>query len=243
MPEFPTNAPKWWAESEAARMTAEMEKLSAEATAQLNLAARYEQETRTAAAIADGTEVERDKILEVRKQQLAGNLYHHTYAFTESVGDSSVSKCIARLTEWSRNDPKCDIEIIINSPGGDVVAGFALIDFLSDLQRQGHHITTVALGMAASMAGVILQAGDKRVMGANAFLLIHEASFQAFGSYGEVEDRVNLVKLMHRKILYLFAARSSLTAVQLERKWKRRDWWIASEEALTHGLVDEVRGA
>jgi ATP-dependent Clp endopeptidase proteolytic subunit ClpP len=235
-------APEWWVASETARMAAEASKLTAEAEAQTALAQRYLEETKTAAAIAQGTEVERDRIVEKRKRELADNSYHRVYAFTSEVKESSVSGCINKLTEWSRTDPGCEIELILNSPGGDVIAGFALIDFLHEMRGKGHKITTVALGMAASMAGVILQAGDVRVMGANALLLIHEASFGVFGSYGEVEDRVNMVKLMQQRILRLFADRSNLTVKQLEARWKRRDWWIDSEEALKHGLVDEVRG-
>lgn len=242
-PDVPQEAPEWWKELESARLAAETEKLLAEAAAHSALAARHEEDARTAAAIADGTEIDRDKMVERRQRELADNHYHHVYSFTSSVSDSSVKAAIDRLTEWSRNDPACSIEIILNSPGGEIFAGMAFIDFVRELQAKGHHVTTVALGMAASMAGVILQVGDKRVMGANSFLLIHEASFGAFGSYGDVEDRVKLVDMMHERILKLFVERSKLSKAQIKNKWTRRDWWIPSDEALKHGLVDEVRGA
>jgi len=66
----------------------------------------------------------------------------------------------------------------------------ALYDYVRGLRRQGHHVTTSSLGYAASMAGILLQVGDKRIMGAESWLLIHEGSFGAVGSVGQVEDTV-----------------------------------------------------
>lgn len=174
-------------------------------------------------------------------EDLLSNKYHHVYAFTTSVSKESVESCIRQLTAWMRQDPMCDIEIIFNSPGGSIIDGMALYDFIQTVRFSGHKVTTVALGMAASMAGILLQAGDVRVIGKESYLLIHEASFGAVGKIGEVEDTVEFVKKVQRRVLKIFAARSNLTVRQLERRWKRKDWWLDSDDCMTHKLVDEVR--
>lgn len=174
-----------------------------------------------------------------RDKELAGDEYHHVYRFLGDVGSASVKACIEQLQMWDRLDPKCDITIVFHSPGGDVVAGMALWDFLTEIKER-HHLTTVARGYAASMAGILLQAGHVRQMGKEAWLLIHEASFGVMGSMGEVEDRVDWVRKVQGRILDIFTERSKLSRLQIRKRWARRDWWISSDEALKWGFVDEI---
>lgn len=211
-----------------AKATAEADKANAEA--------------RRTLAEASAAEIQLRSLQRLEKSELAKDSYHHVYNFDQSVSSSSVKACIARLTEWVRNagDEKLSIEIVFNSPGGSVVDGMALWDYLQMLKKQGHHITTSAIGMAASMAGILLQAGNVRRMGAEAYLLIHQGSFGAGGSVAEVEDTVQWVKMMQKRILAIFASRSKLTTSQIAKKWDRRDWWMDSDEALKHGFIDEI---
>src|SRR6185437_11114483 len=149
--------------------------------------------------------------------------------------ESSVKACIQQLATWERtsdSDEGVTVELQLNSPGGSVVVGFALIDFIQDFHTRGNTVNTVAYGMAASMAGVILQVGKKRSMGSNAVLLIHEASFGAVGSYGEVQDRVKLVDIFHERILKLFTDRAKVSKSFINRNWSRKDWWIDSTNAI-----------
>src|SRR3954466_12773342 len=96
------------------------------------------------------------------------------YTFYSAVDADSVRECMAELGQWSRRDPKAPITIVFNSPGGSVLDGPPLYDYIGQLKAAGHLVTTVALGRAASMGAVLLQAGDHRVIGENAFMLIHE---------------------------------------------------------------------
>lgn len=91
------------------------------------------------------------------------------------------------------------------------------------------------------MAGILLQAGDIRVMGRESWLMLHEAAFGAQGKVGEVEDTVEWVKKIQERILNIFAQHSSLSRAQIKRRWTRKDWWIDSDEALRLGFVDEIR--
>lgn len=174
------------------------------------------------------------------------DLFHKVYTFSSAVEAKSVRECITTLTAWSRQAPGCDIDLIINSPGGDILAGFALVDFLLELRHKGHKITTIALGIAASMAAVVLQAGDVRVMGPNAILLLHEGSLGVVGSWGEAEDRMVLMTKLQSRIFSLFAERAMVvnpktTVAFLRKHAKRTDWFLTSDEAVALGLVDAVR--
>jgi ATP-dependent Clp endopeptidase proteolytic subunit ClpP len=221
--------------AEEAKTEAETAKIRAEL-------AKLEAETRKATAEAEQAEIDLAEARDKERSRKAADTFHHTYAFNAVVAESSVRTCMNRLAEWSRNEPGCAIEIVFNSPGGNVIDGFALFDYILMLRSAGHHVTTTGLGMAASMAGILLQAGDKRVMGSEAWLLIHQGSFGAVGSVGEVEDTVEWVKRIQRRILAIFAARSNLSEAQIARRWHRKDWWLSSDEALKLGFIDEVRG-
>lgn len=223
-------------EAEAKKALAECEKALAE--------------TKIALAEARIEEIKLEREEYKRKKELASDEFSFTYRFLSEVNNSTVKSCVDELTAWSRINPKCNITLILHSPGGDVIAGMALFDALQELRSKGHHLTTIARGYAASMAGIILQAGDVRVMGPEAWLLIHEGSFGAVGSVGEVEDRVIWVKKIQERIIDLFmsriklanpeTARKRLTRNQLKNKMHRTDWWISSDEALEFGLIDEI---
>ena len=163
------------------------------------------------------------------------------YRFNGEVSGSSVQRCMTKLTEWHRINPKCNMEVIFASPGGSIIDGFELFDFIQHLRNDGHHITTGSLGYAASMAGILLQAGDTRWIGHQAWIMIHRAAFGAYGKTFEVEDEVKLVKRMEERILDIFTSRSNLTRNKIKRNWDRKDWWISADEAVDLKLVDEVR--
>jgi ATP-dependent Clp endopeptidase proteolytic subunit ClpP len=166
---------------------------------------------------------------------------NYLYRFNDKVSSESVKRCMQTLTEWSRLDPECAIEIIFSSPGGSIIDGFELFDFLQDLRYQGHHMTTGTLGYAASMAGVLLQAGDVRWVGQQAWVMIHRAAFGAWGKTYEIEDEVKFIQRIEERILGIFTSRSNLSKTKIKRNWDRKDWWISADEAMEMGLVDEIR--
>tara|TARA_R100001163_G_scaffold33628_1_gene26031 strand:+ start:322 stop:1155 length:834 start_codon:yes stop_codon:yes gene_type:complete len=176
--------------------------------------------------------------LEIRNSRDDRN---YLYRFNEKISSESVKKCMQTLTEWSRLDQECAIEIIFSSPGGSIIDGFELFDFLQDLRYQGHHLTTGTLGYAASMAGVLLQAGDVRWVGQQAWVMIHRAAFGAWGKTYEIEDEVKFIQRIEERILGIFTSRSNLSKTKIKRNWDRKDWWISADEAMEMGLVDEIR--
>ncbi len=215
-------------------------KLEAEAESFLAAARKARAEAAIAETEAETKAIARDVVVRNEAIELAKDAYHQRYHFASAVDSANVKACMAKLTEWHRRDPECDIEVVFTSPGGSVVDGMALFDFITEL-RKTHKVTTSTLGIAASMAGILLQAGDVRVMGKESWLLIHEASFGAGGKIGEVEDTVEWVKKVCDRILDIFEQRAHVKKAFIKRNWSRRDWWISSDEALKHGFVDEVR--
>lgn len=152
----------------------------------------------------------------------------------------NVDTWIDTLEHWERRDPGEPIVIRINSPGGDVLDGFALLDTILRLRRNGHHVTTHGLGMIASMATVLMQAGDERVLDKNAWFMIHEVSAGVRGKSSEMEDELKFVKKLQDRLLDILAERSTLTKAQIKRRWTKKDDWMSADEALKLGFVDRV---
>ena len=165
----------------------------------------------------------------------------HVYTFYSEVTAESVEACMRELGRWSRRSPGTPITVIFNSPGGSVLDGFALYDYLRLLRGAGHHVTTLALGRAASMGAVLLQAGDHRAIGANAFMLVHEVSAGSTGKVSELEDSVEFTRRLQARMLAILAERSSLTPRQIQTRWARKEWWLDAGEVLAAGLADEIR--
>ena len=210
----------------------------------LNAEAEHaEAEAQIARAQAVAAEIGQRDLERKEQDYLAGNKFHKIYAFNDVVGGSSVGACISQLNIWSRTDPGCDIEVIFNSPGGAVIDGMALYDYFQSLRNKTppHKLTTVTFGMAASMAGILLQAGDVRVIGKESYVLIHEISTMAVGKIGELEDVVEFCKMIQKRVIGIFATRSNKPKSYFEKNWRRKDWWLTSEDCLKIGIVDEIR--
>jgi ATP-dependent Clp endopeptidase proteolytic subunit ClpP len=238
------------AEAKASATAAEVAKAQAEAKKAESEAAYFAAQTRREIATAEQeecelyvTKINRDIQDELRKRQLAHDSYHHVYRFVGTVGDKTVEDCIHELSYWNRSCPKCDITIIFYSPGGSVIPGMALYDFIRSLSNEGHSITTMCAGYAASMAGILLQAGDTRIIGKESYILIHEISAATHGKMGEMKDDVKFYEHICKRVVDIFVNRSGgkLTKSRMTKEWVGHDWWIDSDLALTLGIVDEVR--
>lgn len=179
-------------------------------------------------------EAERDE-----RDALAHSSEARIFNFVNSVGGDSARKCVDTLNEWSRKS-KDPITIVFNSPGGNVWSGLAIYDAVMALKDEGIKFTTVVRGMAASMAGVLLQAGDERVIGKNAYILIHEVSDIAAGTTSELEDELKLTKRLQARLLKILAERSTLSEKEIEKKWKKNDWWLDADESVELGFADKI---
>ena len=182
----------------------------------------------------------------LEKEALAIDKYHYLFRFDDEVDDSSVSRCIDTLTVWHRTNPTAEFEIRLTSPGGSIIDGLALFDYLRELSRAGHKITTSAYGFAASMAGILLQAGDVRAMARESWLMIHEPRLGAVGTMGQVADRMKWIERVNERVIDIFFERSRngekpLSRDEIKDKYNRKDWWIPAPDALEYGFIDEIR--
>lgn len=197
-------------------------------------------ETNKALAEARLANAEADfKELEVSRLR-ATSAEHNVFTFYADVDDTSVYNSLNSLSTWSRRHPGEDLHIVLNSPGGSVIAGLALYDFLQDM-KQSHFITVTTIGMAASMGGILLQAGHHRVASKNAFILIHEVSASSYGKITEMEDETTFLVRLQEKLMAILAERSSMTPRQIKARMKRKDWWMDAEQALELGFIDAIR--
>lgn len=170
----------------------------------------------------------------------ASHYSNRTIHFSDQVDFMSQKWAIRQLAEMWRQS-KEPVEIWFHSPGGDVFSGFALYDYIQDMRADGIHVTTVAIGMAASMGGILLQAGDHRVMTEHSWLMIHEPGGGFAGSSSAIKDRSELLEKIETQANEILVARSKLTVDELLDRSRRRDWWLDSELALEHGFIDEIR--
>src|ERR1700751_2686522 len=152
--------------------------------------------------------------------------------------DHIANLVIAQLLFLQMEDPKKDINIYINSPGGSVTAGLAVYDTTQFLTCD---VTTYCLGMAASMAAVLLCAGTKgkRFALPNSDIMIHQVSGGAQGQASDVERQVDYMFKLKKRIIKIISQHTGKPEDQV-RLHSDPDYYILAQEAKAYGLVDEV---
>lgn len=160
--------------------------------------------------------------------------------FITEVSDASVHRAVTKLGDWRVRSLK-PITVRFNSPGGDLISGMALYDYIVMLRQEGIEVTTVATGMCASMAAVLLQAGTKRLVTPNAWFMIHEVSSFSEGKLSEIEDETKWLIRAQSRFLDILAERSKLSKAEIKRRWRPANgWWMTPEETIEMGFADEI---
>src|SRR5437016_4069122 len=155
-----------------------------------------------------------------------------------AIDDHVANLVIAQLLFLQMEDSKKDISIYINSGGGVVTAGLAIYDTMQFLTCD---VTTYCLGMAASMAAVLLCAGTKgkRFALPNADIMIHQVSGGAQGQASDVERQVDYMFKLKKRIIKIISQHTGKAEDQV-RLDSDRDYYMSATEAKAYGLVDEV---
>ena len=158
---------------------------------------------------------------------------------SEEVNDTSASLVVAQLLYLEGQDPEKDISLYINSPGGSISAGMAIYDTMQYIKCD---VSTICLGMAASMGAFLLAAGakGKRFALPNSEILIHQPLMQ--GLQGQTTDiKIHADHLVHtRDTLNRILAERTGKPIEQIRLDTERDNFLSAEEAKAYGLVDEV---
>ena len=154
------------------------------------------------------------------------------------IDDHVANLVIAQLLFLQMEDPKKDINVYINSPGGSVTAGLAIYD---TMQFMTCDVNTYCLGMAASMGAVLLCAGTKgkRYALPNSDIMIHQVSGGAQGAASDVERQVEFMYKLKNRLIRILAHHTGKSEEQL-RIDSDRDYYMTAAEACAYGLVDEV---
>lgn len=153
--------------------------------------------------------------------------------------DSQVANAlVAQLLFLDHDDPEADISIYINSPGGEVYAGLAMYDTMQMIRPD---VKTYCVGMAASMAAVLLAAGTKgkRYALPNSRIMIHQGSAGFRGNVPDIEIAARETLTLTTKLTEILADHSGQTFDKVKSD-TQRDYYLTGPEAMTYGLVDEV---
>ena len=156
----------------------------------------------------------------------------------EEVNDVSASVIVAQLLFLEADDPNKDIQLYINSPGGSVTAGLAIYDTMQYIKCD---VSTVCIGMAASMGAFLLSGGakGKRFALPNAEIMIHQPSGGAQGQATEISIAAEHILRPRQKLNEIMAANTGQPLETIKADTER-DNFMSAEEAKAYGLIDEV---
>ena len=156
----------------------------------------------------------------------------------EEVNDTTASLIIAQLLFLESEDPGKDIQLYINSPGGSVSAGWGIYDTIHYIKCD---VSTICVGMAASMGAFLLAGGakGKRFALPNAEIMIHQPSGGAKGQATEIEIVANMILKTKKKLNETLAANTGQPYEVVARDTER-DYYMSAEEAKAYGLIDSI---
>jgi len=156
----------------------------------------------------------------------------------DEVNDATASLVVAQLLYLEGQDPEKDIQLYINSPGGSVTAGMAIYDTMQYIKCD---VSTICMGMAASMGAFLLAAGTKgkRMALPNSEIMIHQPSGGARGQATDMQIHVEWMLKTKQKLNQILAENTGKDIEQV-RLDTERDNFMSAQEALEYGLIDKV---
>ena len=156
----------------------------------------------------------------------------------DQVTSETANLVVAQLLFLANEDPKRDIKLYINSPGGSVYDGLAIIDTMNYISPD---VQTIGVGLQASMGAMLLACGakGKRFVLPNARIMIHQPSSGTEGKVTDQEITLRESVYVKKKLIEIFAKQTGKSVEQVEKDMDR-DNWMSAEEALEYGIIDEV---
>ena len=157
---------------------------------------------------------------------------------SEEVNDTTASLIVAQLLYLEAQDPDKDIQFYINSPGGSVTAGLAIYDTMQYIKPD---VSTICIGMAASMGAFLLSSGakGKRIALPNAEIMIHQPSGGSQGQATDIQIQAERILKVKRRLNEILAGNTGKDLAVIERDTER-DHFMTAEEAREYGLIDKV---
>jgi ATP-dependent Clp protease protease subunit len=157
---------------------------------------------------------------------------------SDEITDQIANVVIAQMLFLEKEDPDADIDLYINSPGGSVSAGLAMFDVMGHIKCD---VATICVGIAASMASVLLAGGTagKRYAMPNARIMIHQASGGYRGSMADARIYLEEMNRQYDTIIDILAKRTGKEPERIRRD-SDRDYWLSACEAREYGLIDSI---
>ena len=157
---------------------------------------------------------------------------------SDEVNDATASLVVAQLLVLEAQDPDKDISFYINSPGGSVTAGMAIYDTMNFIKCD---VSTICIGMAASMGAFLLSAGakGKRIALPHSEIMIHQPLGGAQGQASDIKIRADLILRTRDMLNKILAENTGKPIEQIERDTDR-DYFMTPEQALEYGLIDKI---
>ncbi len=158
----------------------------------------------------------------------------------QEINDPLANHIISQLIYLRATDPKKPISLYINSPGGDISAGFAIYDTMKYIECDVH---TYCIGMAASMAAVLLSSGTpgKRFALPNSRIMIHQPAGAVGGTSADIELQAKEIMYLKESLTKILSQNTGQTVSQIHKD-SDRDYYMSSLEAKNYGLIDAVIG-
>ncbi len=153
------------------------------------------------------------------------------------VMDDSARQIVSRLLYLEDQDPGKEIQFYINSPGGSVTAGMAILDTMNLISSP---VSTICMGLAASMGSMLLAVGEKgrRFMYPNGRVMIHQPSIYGVqGSASDIEITTTEMIKTKKKLAQILADRCGQTLEKVEKDFNR-DYWLDVQESIEYGIID-----
>ena len=157
---------------------------------------------------------------------------------SDEVNDATASLVVAQMLFLEGQDPDKDIAFYINSPGGSVTAGMAIYDTMNFIKCD---VSTICIGMAASMGAFLLSAGTKgkRFALPNSEIMIHQPLGGARGQATDIKIQADLILRTRERLNRILAANTGRSIEEIARDTER-DNYMTAEEALSYGLIDKI---
>ena len=157
---------------------------------------------------------------------------------SEEVNDTTASLIVAQLLYLEAQDPDKDIQFYINSPGGSVTAGLAIYDTMQYIKPD---VSTICVGLAASMGAFLLSSGakGKRIALPNAEIMIHQPSGGSQGQCTDIQIQAEQILKIKKRLNKILAEKTGKSVETIEADCER-DHFMTAEEAKEYGLIDQV---
>ena len=157
---------------------------------------------------------------------------------SDEVSDTTASLVVAQLLFLESQDSEKDISLYINSPGGSVTAGLAIYDTMNYIKCD---VSTICIGMAASMGAFLLSSGakGKRIALPNSEIMIHQPLGGTQGQASDIEIQARHMQKIKQKINKILSENTSQSLEKIEKDTDR-DFYMSADEAVNYGLVDKI---